>query len=210
MALFADYTGLRQGVLQLIEGDDLSQSSFSLSTADLMIGLGETRVYRDLRTTAMLASLSVVVTSNSAPLPSSFLELSEVYFTGKPPLEIITLERLRGYEADGITGTSTTRYCAQDGDNLRFYPPATGTVIGGYYTRPTLAMKDETSWALQTTVARYPECFLFAALVEACTFLGFDARVPVWEQKYQRSVGDAMDDERQRVYGGSFLRIRPR
>lgn len=204
MTTFASYTAFRVAVQQLIEGDDLGNSTFSVATLDLIIGLGESRVYRDLRVTTMLSALSAAITSNSAALPSDLIELSEVYFAGKAPLEIIALELLRKYEADG-TATTNTLYAAQDGDNMRFWPTATGTVIGSYYKRPA-----ELKTALSTTFTRYPECFIFASLVESSAFLGFDSRIPMWEQKYQRSIQDATTDELQRVYGGSHLRVRPR
>lgn len=200
---FANYTAFRVAVQQLIEGDDLG-ATFSVATLDLMIGLAEVRVYRDLRSTAQLGSFSLAVASNSVTLPSDLQELSEVYFAGKSPLEIIALAHLRELEAAG-TSTGTTSYAAQDGDALRFWPTATGTLIGSYYKRPTAL-----SAGLSTTFTRYPECFIFASLVESSAFLGFDARIPMWEQKYQRSISDAMEEERMRVFGGSPLRIRPR
>ena len=201
---FANYDAFRVSFMQLADGDDVSQASFSPVTADLIIGLGEDRVYSDLRASTMQAPLSAAITANAATLPADLIELNEVYFSGKRPLEILPMDRLRALEAAG-TSTGTTRYAAQDGDTLRFWPTATGTVIGGYYAKP--APLKTITWALATTFARYPECFLFAALAESVPFL---TPAGDWERKYAQTIINATANERMRVYGGSPLRVRSR
>ncbi len=203
---FTNYNAFRVSMQHLIEGDDTAQGTFSVNTLDLMIGLAERRVYRDLRASTMVKALSVAVVSNAAPLPADLLELKEVYFSGQPPLEIIPLDRLRYAEVYGSGGNSIR--CAQDGDKLRFWPVATGTVIGSYYAKPDPL--ETGTWANQTTFARYPEVFMYAAMVEALPYLGMEAKMQMWEGKYQQALSDAMQDERVRVYGGGPLRVRTR
>ncbi len=205
---FADYNAFRVSVQWLIEGDELTDT-FSTNVLDLIIGLAEDRVYRDLRASTMVTALSVAVSSNSADLPSNLLELKEVYFSGKRPLDIIPLDRLRTLEADGSTGGSDAIYCAQDGDALRFWPSTTGTALGSYYAKP-VALLDSLSFVSQPTFARYPELFVFASLVEAMPFLGMESKVQMWDARYQRALSDAMQDEAMRVYGGGKLRMRVR
>ncbi len=208
--VFTSYNAFRVSVQWLIEGDELT-GTFSVNTLDLIIGLAEARCYRDLRTTTMMKTASATVTANAAPLPADLLELSEVYFSGKRPLDIIPLERLRTYEAAG-TGTAggVTRFCAQDGDTLRFWPTATTATSAtlGYYAKP--AALATVTWANATTFARYPEVFVYATLVEAMPFLGMDAKTQLWEAKYQKALSDAIQDEQLRVYGGGPLRMRSR
>jgi hypothetical protein len=202
---FASYQAFRTAVEKLIEGDDIG-GTFSVNTLDLIIGLAEQRVYRDLRSTAMLADLSVVLASNEAALPADLLELKEVYFDGEPPLEIIPLERLRKLEdADTSTGMAT-RYCAQDGDTLRFWPTASGTLLGRYYKRP--ADLESVTWADADTFARHPDVFIFASLVEAMPFLGMESKAAGWNVRYEMAIEAAHRDEAKRVYGGSALRMR--
>lgn len=205
---FANYNEFRQKVFTLIDGDDAS-ASFSVSTMDLIAGLAERRVYGELRASTMQAALSVAVSGNAAALPADLIELKEVYFSGEPPLEIIPLDRLRALEADGTATGGVARYCAQDGDTLRFWPTASGTVLGSYYKRPT-SMVDEGTWANQTTLARYPELFLFAALCEAVPLIGEDQRISVWETKYAQALSQAQTQERMRAYAGGPLRMRAR
>lgn len=205
---YSDYNGFRVAVQHLIEGDDTAQGTFSTDTVDLLIRLGEQRTYRDLRASTMIERLSSVVTDNAAPLPDCMLELKEVYFTGKRPLEIVPLDRLRSLEAcSGATGPDA-RYVAQDAETLRFWPPASGTALGSYYGKPC-PLKTGT-WSEQKTFARYPEIFIFAALAESAPFIGEDARLPMWEAKYRDALINAMQDERVRVLAGGPLRIRAR
>lgn len=205
---FANYSDFRTTALKLIDGDDVS-TSFSIATLDLLAGLGESRVYRDLRASTMVTPLSAAVTANAATLPADLIELKEVYFSGERPLDIIPLDRLRAIEAADVQSGGTACFAAQDGDTLRFWPTASGTALGSYYARPT-AMKDETIWADQTTLARYPELFLFAALIESAPFIGEDSRIQIWEGKYGQALSAAQHDEKMRVYGGGPLRMRTR
>lgn len=205
---FANYNAFRVAMQHLIEGDDYGSNTFSTTTLDTMIGLGEQRVYRDLRASTMVKSLAAAVSSNAATLPADLIELKEVYFSGKPPLDIIPLDRLRALEADGDSTGADTRYCAQDGDTLRFWPTASGTAIGSYYAKPDALATG--TWGDLKTFARYPELFVFAGMCEAMPHLGMENKVPLWETKYAKALELAQHDERMRVYGGGPLKMRTR
>jgi hypothetical protein len=210
---FADYNAFRTALNWLIEGDELSDT-FSVNTLDLIIGLAESRVYQGdtlspaLRASTMQEPLSVVVTANAAALPADLLELKEVYFSGKAPLQILPLDRLRALEAAESASGTDTLFCAQDGDTLRFWPTAEGTALGTYYKRPEdLAT---VTWADATTFARYPDLFTYACLYEAALFLGMVEKLPSWEARYRQLADAANHSERMRVYGGGPLRVRVR
>lgn len=207
--MFSNYADFRLGFLRLADGDNISASTFSTETADLMIALGETRVYRDLRASTMVAALNLAPVSTVYTLPARLIALKELYFSGKAPVEVVPLDKLRKLQASGVS-TGNTVYAAQNGDKLEFWPAATDNVLGSYYARPALDMKDETAWANQTTFARYPDCFLYAALSESAEFLGMMDRRAQWEQQYVQRIGAAHADEQMRVYGGSPLRMRAR
>lgn len=210
---FANYNAFRADIQRLIEGDDTG-GTFSVNTLDLLIGLGEARVVHGdaqtpgLRASTMVTALSAAVTSNAATLPADLLELKEVYFSGKKPLDIIPLERLRSLEVDGTLTGADTRYCAQAGDTLRFWPTASGTVIGNYYAKP--AALATVTWASATTFARYPELYVFATLIESAPFLGMDRRMQMWDAKFRSLADGANHSERMRVYGGGPLKMRTR
>ena len=209
---FANYNAYRVAFQHMLEGDDSVSNTFSTATMDMLIGMGEFRVYHGdgqtpgLRASSMLADLSVAVSSNAATLPADLLELKEVRFAGERPLEILPLDRLR--EAEAIGGGGDVRFCAQDGDTLRFHPAASGTVLGRYYARP--AALESVTWANATTFHRYPELFLYAALFEGAIFMGMADKMGMWEARYRSIAEGANHAERVRVYAGGPLRVRTR
>lgn len=209
---FANYDAFRVAVQQFIENDDTAGSTFSTNTLDTIIGLGEYRVYHGdystdgLRASSMVKPLSLTVTSNAATLPADLLELKEVYFSGKRPLELLPLDRLRDHERNA--GGGDAHFCAQNGDTLRFYPTATGTALGSYYALP--AALAGVTWGDATTFARYPALFLYSALYEGAIFLGMVDKQPLWEAKYRQLAEGAAHAERMRVYGGGPMRVRTR
>lgn len=208
---FDSYHAFRVAVGNLIEGDDIGET-FDPSTLDLIIGLAEQRVYVGddetigLRASSMEAPLSELLANNLAALPEDLLELKEVYFDGEAPLEVIPLDKLRRLAADGASG-GQTRYCAQDGDSLTFWPEASGTVIGSYYAKPE-ALKDVSPWSDATTFARYPQLFVFASLIEAMPFLGMESRTKNWDERYRMALKGAQHSERVRVVAGGRMRVR--
>jgi hypothetical protein len=204
---FADYNAYRLAVLHLIDGDDTNSASFSLKTLDLMMGLGEARAYRDLRASSMVEPLALAPISTVYTLPDDLIELQELYFDASRPIEIVSLSKL--HRMGALSSNASAVYAAQDGDTLKFWPGSTvGTVYGSYYAKP--APLNNITWADATTLARYPEVFIFASLTESAPFLGFDSRMPMWRSKYQEALVSAHQEEMQRVYGGSPLRVRAR
>ena len=120
---FTDYNAFRVAVQHLFEGDDSISNTFSTATLDILIGLGEERVYHGdsktpgLRASPMVSDLSVAVASNAATLPADLLELKEVYFSGKPPLDCLD-------QCDGSNGrTAAEAHVGQFG--------AAGALRGG-------------------------------------------------------------------------------
>lgn len=207
---FTNYNDFRVGVQTLIEGDDTAGSTFSVNTLDMFISLGEARVHDGdnatpgLRASTMVDLLSQTVAANAAPLPEDLLELRDPEFSGEPPLDIVSLDQLKRHIANDFNPSSAAaRFAAQDGDSLRFWPTATGTLIGGYYARPA-SLED----GLHATFLRYPQVYLYAALYEAALFLGMDSKMQIWEARWRSLMDGANHSERMRVYGGGRLRVR--
>ncbi len=206
---FSNYSDFRTAVLKMIDGDDVGSGSISASTLDLLIALGESRVYHGdesvsgLRCADMEAALSLTVTANAATLPTDCLELSRVQFAGEKPLDYMSEnEVLTRLDAGG---GSTARHYTQQGRSLTFYPTATGTVGGRYYKRPA-----DIAGGLHATFNRYPECFLFGALAEAAPFLGEDSRLPMWKQLWAGWMVSAQRTERLQASSGSRLTVKAR
>jgi hypothetical protein len=208
---FANYPEFRLAVLKMMDGDNVG-TSFSLETLDLIIALGESRIYTGiepsaagigvagLRASTMEAALSGAVTSNAVALPDRCLGLSIVWFDPAKPLEIVSENELRDKAQWNHGGD--VRQCAQSGETLIFGPDAAdGAAIGGrFYQRPA-----DIRNGLHSTFNRYPELFLFGALAESAPFLGEDGRLPMWRSLFRDWLAGANRTERNRVYEGSRL-----
>lgn len=202
---FASYADFREKVRVLIEGDEIGET-FSTTTLDLIIGLAEQRIYRDLRASTMYTTATLTsVASNALPLPTSLLALDRVVIGGDQ-VEVTDLWRVEQLISAGASASDPT-YCAQRGDSLIFFPAVADStsIVLSYYARPA-----DVSAGINTTVTRYPEVFLYASVAESAPFLGEDNRVGLWEQKYANALAQATKDERWRTYDGSPIRVRTR
>lgn len=205
---FANYADFRSAVIRMIDGDDVS-TSLHTDTIDLLIALGESRVYHGddavsgLRTRDMEAPLSLAVTGNTATLPTDCIEIKRVQFSGEPPLEYLPPDDLLTRLENG--GGGQPRYYTLVGSTLTFYPAASGTVSGRYFAR-LFDIKTGTNALFN----RYPECFLFAALAEAAPFIGEDARLPMWKALWAGWMNSASRTERLQASAGSPLTARTR
>jgi hypothetical protein len=191
--------------LTLIDADDLSQSTISVPVLDLIVSLGEKRLYRDVRSSAQDAALTLTVTGNTAPLPPDAIEVRSLYFTNGVALEYMPYEQIQTrLQLQGQTARKPIFYSQQD-DTVVFWPmQGDGTVILGRYYRQFGSIVTQ---GLQgnTFFARWPELWLYAALTEASPYIGEVTRLPIWEQRYQQCANDIRDTERRRRTGGSKL-----
>lgn len=205
---FSNYQDFRNRVQVMLDGDDISTSDLSVAVLDLIIGAGEQRLYRELRSSTQEVALSVTTTNNLAALPADFLELKGAPYVAKKmaatyaPWEVV----------NNAIQTQTTTFIASNpilytfqSDSLLFFPaqPDGTTITGTYMKRfPDL------STGLNALFTRHPDLFLYASLVESAVFVGESERGPAWELKYTSLVMAANEQERRRVTRGSKLQTR--
>jgi hypothetical protein len=190
----------------LLDGDDISTSDLSTDVLDLVIGAGEVRIYRDLRSSVQDTALSLTVTAGAAAVPADFLELRGAPYVfgcgvaSYAPWEALTdLTQRAARNASG-----PIRYSFQ-GDSMIFYPSVPdGTVVTGQYYKRFA----DISTGLNALFNRHPDLFIYAALASSAPFLGEMTRLPIWEQTYTGLVESANEQERRRVTRGSKLATR--
>lgn len=208
---FSSYNEFRAATLLMIDGDDV-QSNIQPATVDLMISLGESIVHYGngaglgpLRASTMEASLTGTVTDNAVAIPANCMELVIAWLDDGAPLDMCDERDLRR-RLPCMDG-GEPRQAAQAGESIIFSPEAPdGALLGGrYYAKPT-PLKD----GLHATFNRYPELYLYAALLSSAPFIGFDKRIPVWQGYYATLLDQANTQERMRVKGGGRLRQVPR
>jgi hypothetical protein len=203
---FSSYVDFRNQIGTLLDGDDISQSDLSVQVLDLIIGAGEVRIYRDIRSSCQDTQLAITSVGNSAPLPGDYLELKGAPFTAKfrtatyEPWQVIQ----NALQTSSTTASNVMHY-SFEGDAMIFYPAqGDGTLINGrYYKRFT-----DISSGLNALFTRHPDLFIYAALSESAPFLGEMTRLPIWQGKYGELAQSANEQERRRVTRGSKLATR--
>lgn len=202
---FSNYAAFREAVQTLLDGDDVSQSDLSVATLDLIIGTGEIRIYRDIRSSTQDTALSLTVTSNVATMPADFIEFKgSPYVAGFDTSIYAPWEAVQNLIQTGADVGTHAAYFSFEGDTAIFYPALNGlTVSGRYYKR-----FNDISTGLNALFNRHPDIFLYAALAESAPFLGEMTRLSIWEQKYASLIHSANEQERRRVTRGSKLQTR--
>jgi len=201
---FNSYPDFRNRVQSLLDGDDISESDLSVPILDTIIGAGEVRVYRDIRSSTQDTALSITATNNVAPLPADYLELKGAPYTPKfktakyEPWEVV-----QNYIQTGCTLSGQVTFYTFEGDTMIFYPPQDGAITGRYYKRFA-----DISTGLNALFTRHPDLFIYAALSESAPFLGETTRLPIWQDKYSELAQAANEQERRRVTRGSKLATR--
>lgn len=202
---FSNYADFRGRVQTLLDGDDISDSDLSGSVMDTLIGLGEVRIYRDVRSTVQDVPLSIVVTNNVAIFPDDYLELKGAPFIpGYKTSTYVPWEEIQNYIQTGARQSTHPCLYSYEGDTLIFYPAQDGvTVTGRYYKRFA-----DVATGMNALINRHPDLFVYAALVESGPMLGEMTRTPIWQAKYTELVQEANEQERRRMTRGSKLQTR--
>jgi hypothetical protein len=176
------FSGLLTELTRLIDGEDVSASEIPVGTIADIIHLGEQRIYREMRTRYNEKAWGITTTSNLAALPADFIASSVIHF-GKNPLTPISESQLL-QRLNENTNTGDCLFFCQAGSNLQFAPAVTdATALQGryYYKWPDLS---STTLPTNTFFAAAEDLFIYAALVESAPFFGQDARVALWQSKY--------------------------
>jgi hypothetical protein len=173
-----------------------------------VIGAGEQRLYREIRSSTQEVALTLTVASNAAPLPTDFIEMkgSLLIGNGFATANYLPQQQLQdALQLSQNTQTSGPYYYTFQSDTVVFYPTQpTGVVITGtYYKR-----FPDISTGLNALFTRHPDLFMYAALSESAPFLGEMTRMPVWEKKYTDLVSQVNEFERRRYSRGSKLQTR--
>lgn len=193
--------------LQTAIGDWLMRQDLA-SVAPTFIRLAEARFNREMRVRRMITTTTLTVTDGEADLPADWLESRNVRYVDDPnrSLEYVTLEaadHLRGLQP-GSTDQFTIR-----GDKLEFIvDPEDGTEISlTYYAAiPALSNSATTNWLL----TRWPDVYLYGALMHSAPYLKDDERVAVWAGLHDRALEELRLEDHKAQWSGSTLKIRSR
>ncbi len=185
--------------LKTAVGDWLARSDLT-TVIDDFIDLAEARINRDLRVSAMETALSSAISSGVIAVPTGFLEFLTVYVDGSPT------KRLEMKSAEWIYGNYPSResdgkpsFIAREGSNFIFgpYPDSAYTIKGTYYAKLS-PLGDGTGGTVTTNflITDAPDLILYGALVESAPYIGEDARMNLWESRYQSALETANNRDR--------------
>jgi hypothetical protein len=154
----------------------------------------------------MINRSQATVIDNYVPLPSDFVSIFQimfqdttqnfVYVSPDQSKEVLA----RGWDntsspflvtQNSVSATSLTTYYTIIGNRIRIFPAPTQTSPDQldlwYYARLNpLNNQTTTNWVL----SRYPDLYLYGALVHTAPYLKADERIQVWESAYQTILKD--------------------
>jgi len=186
---------------------DIGTSDIGASLYSDLVTVAENRLFREARTRDMETSFSTSMSSGTVALPSGYLALKTAYVNSSPiqSLERRPAEWIRINYPDNAN-SSVPKYIARYGGNFIFgpYPDSAYTVKGIYYQQPTAI----SGAALNTLFTTNPDLYLLACLAESEIIIGRDARIPIWEAKYQRILADVNGVDKAEDASGSSLQMR--
>lgn len=207
---FTSYTSFGTSVASwLLDDNSATPTSVGVSMIADLITVGESRMFREVRSRDMESEFSDTISSNGTmALPTSYLALKSAYVNTSPN---VSLERR---DAEWIrmnypqsTSSGIPQYIARYGTNFIFgpYPDSAYTVKGVYYRQPSAI----SGAALTTFFTTNPDLYLFACLSKGALVVGSNPKVQAWEMEYQRILADVNGADRAEQASGSTLQMRP-
>lgn len=201
MAL-ATYSDLKTAVASW-----LARSDLTLTIPDF-ITLAEARINRELRTREMVEQETAAVSTQALAIPDDFVEVLRFTLDTESdrPLEYRPVED-SDLRVAGVT-SGQPRWFSVVGGEFRFYPAPDGeyTYTLDYYARvPALSDSATSNWLL----TKAPDLYLYGALCESAPFLQEDARLGVWESRFQAAKRSlhAAEARAKRTSGSRRMRV---
>ena len=171
-----------------------------------LIALGEGRLFTDLRCREMEATANIVLTSSQRvdPLPTLFVQARSLYVAGSPNVRLEYRSPVEYWSiyADIPTAAPIVYTIEQDNFVWGPVPNATPTVTVAHYARPAAFSGDSDT---NSVIARWPNLYLYTALLEAAPFLGNDPRIVVWSGLYETLLASIHAADKRDRYSGDVI-----
>lgn len=186
MAL-ATYSDLQTSVANWLHRSDL--------TAQIpdFISLAESRLNRllTLRSMETDAVLSSTPASRYITLPTDFNSPVALWLEDVEPREKLD------YVLPGELAVTETagfpEYWAVDNDQIAFERPTGGTY--GFTLRYLKKFALSDAFSTNALLTAYPDAYLFGALLEAAPYMRDDARVGLWQERFDRAIQEISNRE---------------
>jgi hypothetical protein len=192
--MITGYDTMLMRLQQLISGDDVNADAVEASVLSAVLQMAEQRIYSEVRSRHNEKAFTGTTAGNLFAMPSDYVACSVVHLGGKP-LEPVAEEWAREFNDTHTAGDGL--YFAEAGNSLLFAPQlADGTALQGrYFCRfPYLTAANFSS---NTLAVNAGDVFLYAGLAEAAPMFNQDARIQLWEAKYE-AVKRRLNNEKTR------------
>jgi hypothetical protein len=183
---FSTYAELQLSIRQYLEQEDISAQITDF------IRLAEVRMQRELSVHGMHKQATGDFDTNTVALPVDYIEAVSWRLISSDP--IITLQYIapnRFYSMRTASYDGTPRFFTTVGTNALVAPSPTGSPPGTYNYEleylaelPPLTDNNTSNWLL----AKGPDLYLYASLLEAMPFVIDDERLGVWVKMYERAL----------------------
>ncbi len=171
-----------------------------------LIALGESRLFTDLRCREIEATATISTTSTQRldPLPTRFVQARGLYITGTPNVRLEFRSIAEFWSVYGDIATASPTYYTISADNFVWagIPDAVYSIIVEHYARPAAFSADADTNAV---IARWPNLYLYTALLEAAPFLGNDPRVVTWSGLYETLLAQIHAADKRDRYSGDVV-----
>jgi hypothetical protein len=189
--------------LQTAIGNWLDHSLFTARVPEF-IALFEAAANRRLRVRQQEATTNLTPDANgSATLPSDYLALRRVTWTGSPRVELQYVHPSYLQAAYPSAPADVPRIFTVEGPTLKVRPRDSTALEVNYFQKiPALASVapqdgTQTNWLLSA----HPDLYLFGSLVEAEMFGVNDGRAPIWKAR-RDEIFDEIDKLSNKTRGG--------
>lgn len=173
-----------------------------IALAEAMVENG-TDGHPKLRTREMEAQASIVLTGGVGPLPPDYLQFRGVRNPQGDDLTSVA----PGWANDAYQFSTggRSREFAIVGNTIQVWPAGDGPLTMDYYARiPSLSDTNPSNWLL----AKYPNVYLFGALIFASSFMTEDQRAPMFAQMYQAAIGGLIQSDTLSKFARASIRTR--
>jgi len=178
------YTGLKAAISSWLNREDL--------TAQIpdFITMAEARFNRELRVNDMKKRSTTTITSGYVDLPADWLQsiaIRELSTLDTDALEYVAMEEYYDLQDNALTGTPRYYTIISNRIHLLPAPTASTDLELVYYAKiAALSGTNASNWLL----AKSPDLYLHASLIQAEAYLVNDERVPMWKA----SVDEIIDN----------------
>lgn len=173
------------------------------------IALAESEMNARLRAQNVQVDTTLTVTGGTptVSLPADHIETIVLYRDGSPPVQLTNVAPSAFFLMENVNESGLPeRYTHLGAGKIRVTPiPAANTNLKHTYYAASLNIASAANWVL----TRHPGAYLFGALKEAEPYLVNDARVALWQSKYEEAMSRIEMEAEASKYGGGPLVATP-